>query len=165
MSFCEHGNHPYKCNNCGPIKKYQYCSCCNNAYSNHNESNCPNKRKAAIASATRPRACRALGCTTCSPGCTHYCEVCNDNDAQHRSINCPLKMPMHSKNNQINQTVIARSCVQSNGSITIGRTISSVTTNVIYSVHGSNSNPLQYINSEPVRMYNKKLYKGYINIK
>ena len=68
----------------------QYCRLCRDTNANHTEHNCPYRRHAAIASATRSRACRALGCTSCPLGKKHHCSTCGDGDADHRSKNCPL---------------------------------------------------------------------------
>jgi len=92
--FCIHDNFPSSCKECHE-SKVQYCRCCGNAYATHSENDCPYKTHAAISSAIRPRACRALGCMDCNMGQTHYCEICKDNDANHRSFNCPLKSSMY----------------------------------------------------------------------
>ncbi len=99
--FCIHDNFPSTCRLCNNCKPTQYCRLCRESHANHNEYTCPYKTHAAISSAMRQRACRALGCMTCLPGQTHYCDFCRDNDATHRSLNCPLR-------SSINNTHIAQ---------------------------------------------------------
>jgi len=93
--YCVHDNFPSSCQKCRESKFNQYCRLCSNACANHTEQTCPYKTHAAISSALRPRACRALGCMDCRPGQTHYCDICRDNDANHRSLNCPLKTSVY----------------------------------------------------------------------
>lgn len=93
--YCVHDNFPSTCQKCCESKFNQYCRLCSNACANHTEQTCPYKTHAAISSALRPRACRALGCMDCRPGQTHYCDICKDNDANHRSLNCPLKTSIY----------------------------------------------------------------------
>ena len=79
------------CPLCATRKVKGYCRTCSNPHADHRESECPYSVHAAIASATRVRACRALACTTCLPGQTHYCAFCKDNDANHTERSCPLR--------------------------------------------------------------------------
>ena len=107
IRLCEHNTLKSICDKCC---NNMYCRCCSNANTNHTESNCPYKLHAAISSANRARACRALGCMDCAPGQTHYCDICRDNDANHRSISCPLKYNNNNNNNSSNNNTRIAYC-------------------------------------------------------